>query len=155
MYVAVVGPADASPSECEHAEQVGRLLAARGAVIVTGGLGGVMAAAARGCAEAGGTSVGLLPSTDRATGNAHLTVALPTGVGELRNGLVVRSADAVIAIGCNWGTLSEVALAMRSHVPVVSIGGWAVTDAHGDPVALQTAQTPAQAVEWVWAQLDG
>ena len=155
MYVAVVGPADASPAECEHAYEVGRLLAERGAVVVTGGLGGVMAAASRGCADAGGISVGVLPSADRASGNDHLTVALATGVGELRNGLVVRSADAVIAIGGSWGTLSEVALAMRTDVPVVSIAGWAVMDAHGYPVALEAAATPARAVEWVWAQLGG
>jgi uncharacterized protein (TIGR00725 family) len=91
-----------------------------------------MAAVCAGAAEAGGTTVGLLPGDERAAGNPDLTVALPTGLGELRNGLVVRAADAVIAIGGSWGTLSEVALARRTGVPVVSLGSW--EDIAGEPV---------------------
>jgi uncharacterized protein (TIGR00725 family) len=98
-YVAVVGPGDASPTELEAAELIGRGIAQRGDVLVCGGLGGVMAAACRGAAQVGGTTVGILPGTDRTAGNEWLTVAIPTGLGELRNGLVVRAADAVIAIG--------------------------------------------------------
>jgi uncharacterized protein (TIGR00725 family) len=126
-YVAVVGPGDGATSEeTELAGQVGRLLADRGVIEVCGGLGGVMAAACAGAAGRGGLTVGLLPGRDRAAGNPHLTVALPTGLGELRNGLVVGAADAVIAVGGSWGTLSEVALAMRTGKPTVVIGGWRV-----------------------------
>ena len=126
-YVAVVGPSAASDEQTGVAERLGAALAARGHVVVCGGGGGVMAAVSRGAARAGGIVVGLLPGTDRAEGNPHLTVAIATGLGELRNGLVVRAADVVVAVGGSWGTLSEVALAVRTGVPVVAIGGWRVT----------------------------
>src|SRR5205823_3641404 len=109
--VAVCGSATPAPEEAEVAEQIGELLARAGAVVVCGGLGGVMDAAARGCASAGGTSVGVLPGSDRNGASTHLTIALPTGLGEARNALVVRAANAVIAVGGEFGTLSEVALA--------------------------------------------
>jgi uncharacterized protein (TIGR00725 family) len=124
-YVAVIGPGDeATPSDLADAERAGERLAAAGVVVVTGGLGGVMAAAARGAQRAGGTSVGLLPGADRAAGDPAHTIVLPTGLDELRNGLVVRAAQVVLAIGGSWGTLSEVALAMRTGTPVVALRGW-------------------------------
>jgi uncharacterized protein (TIGR00725 family) len=124
-YVAVVGPSAATPEECTSARTAARLLAADGVVVVCGGLGGVMGAAAEGCAEAGGTSLGLLPGPERAAGHPALTVTVPTGMGEMRNALVVRTADVVLAVGGSWGTASEVALAVRTGVPVVALGGWA------------------------------
>ena len=126
MYVAVVGPGEATEEQLTAAEEVGARLASRGAVVVTGGLGGVMEAASRGAAQAGGGAVGLLPGLDRAQANQWVTIALPTGLGELRNGLVVRAADAVIAIGGAYGTLSEVALALKAGKPVVGVGTWAI-----------------------------
>ena len=123
-YVAVVGAGDASPEQEGHAEAVGRALAAARAVVVCGGLGGVMAAACRGAHEAGGVTVGLLPGSDRADANPWVTVAIATGMGELRNGLVARAADGVVAIGGGYGTLSEIALALRLGKPVVGIGTW-------------------------------
>jgi hypothetical protein len=147
VYVAVIGPGrDALPDDLHNAYEVGRLLASRGCVVVTGGLGGVMAEAARGCRDAGGTSVGLLPGSDRGEANEYLTVALPTGLGEMRNALVVRSSDGVIAVGGSWGTLSELALAERAGVPTVSLGGWRISDAAGSPVPVVTASSPAEAV---------
>jgi uncharacterized protein (TIGR00725 family) len=125
-YVAVVGPGEASREQVETAEWIGRGLAERGAVLVCGGLGGVMAAACRGAASTGGLTVGILPGLDRADANAWVRVAIATGLGELRNGLVVRAADAVIAIGGAYGTLSEVALALKSGVPVVGLDTWAI-----------------------------
>lgn len=127
-YVAVIGPSEATPDETERAEAVGRLLATRGAVVVCGGLGGVMEAVSRGAAEAGGTVLGILPGTQRADANEHVTVAVTTGMGEMRNPLVVRSADAVIAVGGAYGTLSELAFALRTGVPVVGIGTWDLPD---------------------------
>ncbi|MFD0450212.1 TIGR00725 family protein [Rhodococcus aetherivorans] len=121
-YVGVVGPAEATAEQRRIARQVGGLLAARRAVVVTGGLGGVMAAASRGAAEAGGTTLGLLPGDDRAEANPYLTVSIPTGLGEMRNALLVRTCEALIAVGGSWGTLSEIALAVRTGVPVISIG---------------------------------
>jgi uncharacterized protein (TIGR00725 family) len=146
-YVAVVGPSTATAAEATTAESVGRGLAARGAVLVCGGLGGVMEAAARGAAGAGGTVVGLLPGEDRRDANPHLTVAIATGLGEMRNPLVVRAADAVIAVGGAYGTLSEVAFALRTGVPVVGIGTWDLADvvvAPGPDEAVELALTLAE-----------
>lgn len=126
MYVAVVGAGEATGEELAVAEEVGARLAARDVVVVTGGLGGVMEAASRGAAQAGGSAVGLLPGLDRAAANPWVTIALPTGLGELRNGLVVRAADAVIAIGGAYGTLSEIALALKAGRPVVGVRSWAI-----------------------------
>jgi uncharacterized protein (TIGR00725 family) len=125
-YVAVVGPGDASPAEVEAAEAIGRGIAQAGDALVCGGLGGVMAAACRGAASAGGLTIGILPGSDRAAANEWVRVALPTGLGELRNGLVVRAADVVVAVGGAYGTLSEVALALKTGVPVIGLGTWAI-----------------------------
>ena len=125
-YVAVVGPGEASPAELHTAEEVGAGLAAAGAVVVTGGLGGVMEAACRGARSRRGRTLGILPGDDRDAANGWVEVAVATGLGELRNGLVVRAADAVVAIGGGHGTLSEVALALKLGRPVVGLGTWEV-----------------------------
>jgi uncharacterized protein (TIGR00725 family) len=124
-YVGVVGPsAPDDRAVLDAARLAGRLLAERGFVVVTGGLGGVMAAAAAGASDAGGTAVALLPDTDRASASPGHTVVIPTGLGEMRNALLVRSVDAVVAIGGGWGTLSEIALAARTGVPVFAVASW-------------------------------
>ncbi|MEU1628026.1 TIGR00725 family protein [Streptomyces sp. NPDC020096] len=146
-YVAVIGAGDASAAETETAEHVGALLAGRGVVVVCGGLGGVMEAACRGVQSRGGTAVGLLPGRDRAAGNPFLSVALPTGLGELRNGLVVAACDAAIAVGGGWGTLSEIALAMRTGKPTVVVDGWDIRPAR--PPALGTPTAAGSAEEAV------
>jgi uncharacterized protein (TIGR00725 family) len=144
-YIAVVGPGESAAAEdIAAAREVGRLLAEAGAIVLTGGLSGVMSAAIEGATEAGGLTLALLPGTDRSVSSA--TVVVPTGLGELRNGLLVRAADAVIAVGGSWGTLSEVALAMRTHVPVVCLGGWDVRDASGAALNVTRADSPADAV---------
>ena len=126
-YVAVVGAGEGAASAAlEDAEQVGAQLARRGAVLVCGGLGGVMAAACRGAAQAGGTTLGILPGSDRAAANAWVTVVVASGIGELRNGLVVRSADAVIAVAGGVGTLSEIALALKAGKPVIGLRTWEI-----------------------------
>jgi uncharacterized protein (TIGR00725 family) len=125
-YVAVVGPGDASPAELEDAEVIGRGIAEAGHVLVCGGLGGVMEGACRGAAEAGAVTIGILPGADRAAANRWVRVALPTGLGELRNGLVVRAADVVVAVGGAYGTLSEVALALKTGVPVIGLRTWVI-----------------------------
>lgn len=121
--IAVVGPAQAEPDDLAAAEEVGRLLAVTGNAVITGGYGGVMEAASRGAAIGEGTVIGILPGLER-DANPFVTIALPTGLGELRNGVIVRAADAVICVGGSWGTLSEVALAVRTGVPVVMLQGW-------------------------------
>jgi uncharacterized protein (TIGR00725 family) len=146
LYIAVVGASAATPSEHALGEQVGRLIAERGAVLVCGGLGGLMEAAAGGCAAAGGTSIGILPTGDRAEANPYLTVAVATGMGEARNAIVVRTADAVVAIGGEFGTLSEIALALKMGKPVIGLGTWELAKAGGRVEALVEARTPEDAV---------
>ena len=108
------------------AEHVGRLLAAAGAIVVCGGRGGVMAAASKGAAGAGGTVIGMLPGDDRDDANEWVTVAIPTGIGELRNGLIVRTADAMVAVGGAYGTLSEVALGLQAGLKVYGLHTWEI-----------------------------
>jgi len=122
LRISVIGAGEASPEECRLAEAVGRRLAEAGAIVVTGGLGGVMEAASRGSAEAGGITVGILPGRSSREANPWVTIPLPTGMGESRNSLVVRAGEAVVAIGGSWGTLSEIALARKMGHPVVLLG---------------------------------
>ena len=127
-YIGVVGPGEASSGELALAEEVGAGLASLGAVVVTGGLGGVMEAACRGARSRRGRTLGILPGDDRDAANGWVEIAVATGMGELRNGLVVRASDALVAIGGGHGTLSEVALALKLGRPVVGLGTWAVHD---------------------------
>ncbi len=145
-YVAVCGAGRATEQEARWAEEVGRLLAGAGAVLICGGLGGVMDAAARGAASAGGTSIGILPGETRHGSSPHLTVAIPTALGEARNALVVRAADAVIAIGGEFGTLSEIALALKMGKPVIGLGTWELSKRGRQVDAIEQASNPADAV---------
>jgi uncharacterized protein (TIGR00725 family) len=155
LQIAVCGPRDCSDVERDRAHAVGRLLAKAGAVVLTGGGGGVMEAASRGAREVGGLVVGVLPGA-RADANPHLSVALETHLGEARNAVLVASADAVIVVGGSWGTLSEAALARRRGTPVVTLGGWQVRDPEGRelPDGPQPAATPADAVAAALAAVD-
>ncbi len=139
-YIAVVGASSATDAQLAAAETVGRTLGEAGATVITGGRGGVMEAASRGAASAGATTIGLLPGSDRAEANPYVSVAIPTGLGELRNGLIIRAADAVVAVGGAYGTLSEVALALRSGLPVVGVDTWAIDGIEHVATAAQAAQ---------------
>ena len=138
----MVGPGEASAEQVATAEEVGRGLAARGAVVVCGGLGGVMAGACRGAKSAGGTTVGILPGLDRAAANEHVDVAVATGLGEARNALVARAADALVAVGGGFGTLSEIALALKAGKPVVGLGTWDL-----DGAGIRAAGSAGEAVD--------
>jgi uncharacterized protein (TIGR00725 family) len=140
LYIAVVGASSASDAELAAAETVGRTLGEAGATVITGGRTGVMEAASRGAAGAGAATIGLLPGSDRADANPYVSVAIPTGLGELRNGLIVRAADAVVAVGGAYGTLSEVALALRAGVPVVGLDTWAIDGIEPAPTASAAAE---------------
>jgi uncharacterized protein (TIGR00725 family) len=152
-YVAVVGPSDATPEEVDAAREVGAELARAGAVLVCGGLGGAMEATCEGARSEGGTTVGFLPGVDRADANRFVTVAIPTGMGELRNGLVVRAADGVIAVGGAYGTLSEIGFALRTGKPVVGLRTWELARSGRPDPGIVVAQTPVEAVATLLARI--
>jgi uncharacterized protein (TIGR00725 family) len=141
LYVAVVGSGVATDDLYEKAREVGRLVAERGATVVCGGLSGVMEAAARGATEAGGTAIGILPDEDRRRQNEYLTYSVATGAGQARNLAVVCSGAVVIAVGGEYGTLSEIGLARKVGKPVVVLEGWDL----GEHVSV--ASSPHEAVE--------
>lgn len=150
-HVAVVGAGRATAEQEQLAEEVGRELARAGAVVVCGGLGGVMEAACRGAKDGGGATLGILPGLDRAQANPFVDVAVPTGLGEARNALVVRAADALVAVGGEYGTLSEIALALKTGKRVVALGSWEIdgvvpvaSPAEAARVALQPAEQTEQ-----------
>lgn len=122
--IAVIGSGTADESLRETAEQVGRLIAKRNAVLVCGGLGGVMEAAARGAKSEGGTTVGILPQDHKDYANPWIDIAVATGFGEGRNVIIVRTADALIAVGGEYGTLSEIAFGLRNGKPVIGLHTW-------------------------------
>jgi len=139
-YVAVCGASDATRTQLDAAREVGRLLAESGAIVINGGLSGVSGAASEGAARAGGVVVGLLPGTDREGANPHLTISLPTGMGQARNVLIVTAAESVIAIGEGWGTLSEIAIARRLGRSVTALDSWSLK-------GLDAVKTPEEAVK--------
>lgn len=135
VQVAVCGPRHCTEEEAANARRVGELLAERGAVVICGGGEGVMAAAAAGARARGGLVIGIRPNDSREGASPDLSATIVTNMGEARNAIIVWSADAVISVGGSWGTLSEVALAMRrGNVPVVVLGGWRVVQADGELV---------------------
>jgi hypothetical protein len=144
--VAVVGASGATPDELATAEAVGRLIANEGWVLVCGGLGGVMEAAARGCATEGGTTIGILPGDDRRAANLYVSFAIPTGLGEARNALVARAADVVIAVGGEFGTLSEIALALKMGKPVIGLGTWTLASRGVGDDPIIRAASPEDAI---------
>ncbi len=140
--ISVAGAGTADAELAAVAEELGRRIADAGAVLICGGRSGVMEAAARGCAEAGGLTIGILPGSDPAGANPHIRIPLPTGLGDARNVLVARTGEAVIAVGGGWGTLSEVAFARKVGVPVVLLRPGLTRG-----LDLPVADSPREAVE--------
>jgi uncharacterized protein (TIGR00725 family) len=154
--IAVCGTSRDDPITDRVAERVGRLIAARGGIVVCGGLGGVMAAAARGAARGGGFSVGLLPGDSADDAAADVSLAIPTGMGEMRNALIVRACPVIIAIGGAYGTISEIGLALRNRRPVIGLDTWEIHPPGGrgaDP-GIQKASGPDEAVNMAFAAVD-
>ncbi len=127
MIIAVIGDSYCPPEEAKLAQTVGELLALQGATIICGGLGGVMEAVCRGAKSKGGLTVGVLPGEDSSKANHWVDIPIATGVGYARNMAVVKSAQAVIAIGGNYGTLSELAYALKSGIPIIGLNTWALS----------------------------
>lgn len=145
--VAVIGGSDASEPEMKVAEEVGRQLAKRGAILVCGGMGGVMEAACRGASAEGGITIGILPGENRRDANKYVKIPIVTGIGYARNVAVVKSGQAVIAIGGSYGTLSEIGHAMQSGIPVVGINTWSLSKGDKPDSSIIPAGNAIEAVE--------
>jgi len=145
MIIAVIGDASCSTEEAELAEAVGEELAQRGVTIICGGLGGVMEASCRGAKSKGGLTIGILPGEDSSMANQYVDIPIATGVGYARNMAVVKSAQAVIAIGGNYGTLSEIAYALKRGIPVIGLNTWSLcrNGQKGDPIIRVHSATEA------------
>jgi uncharacterized protein (TIGR00725 family) len=147
MIIAVIGASSCSPEEAKLAESVGELLAQRGATIVCGGLGGVMEAVCRGAKSKGGLTIGILPGKNSSTANPWVDIPVVTGIGEARNVAVVKSAQAVIAIGGGYGTLSEIAYALKSSIPVIGLNTWSLSRNGQDDDSIIRIQSATEAVD--------
>jgi uncharacterized protein (TIGR00725 family) len=147
VAIAVIGAGTCDSEVAARAYEVGRLIAERGAVLVTGGLTGVMEAASRGARDAGGLVVGILPGLRAEDANEAVDVAIPTGMGQLRNGLVVSSAQAVVAVGGEWGTLSEIGFALKLGKPVIGLDTWDLAAPEGRSGGVVRVCSAEEAVE--------
>jgi len=145
-FIAVIGGSQPSSEETKLAEAVGRDLAKQGAILICGGLGGVMEAACRGASSEGGVTVGILPGDNRDTANPYIQIPIATGLGYARNIAVVKSAQAVIAIGGSYGTISEISHALQSGIPVVGLSTWSLSKNSQEDNSIIRAQDPAEAV---------
>ena len=146
-YIAVIGGAECSEKVAEMAEEVGRELAKQGAVVICGGLGGVMEAVCRGASEEGGITVGVLPGDDRKNANSCVGIPIVTGIGYARNTIVVKSGQAVIAVNGSYGTLSEIAFAMQYGIPVIGLDTWNLSISGKADDSVIRAKNPKDAVK--------
>ena len=147
VFIAVIGGADPTPEDAKLAEMVGRELAKHGAVLVCGGLSGVMEAACKGASAEGGLTVGILPGNSRQAANPYVQIPIATGIGYARNSVVVKSAQAVIAVDGSYGTLTEIGYALQHGIPVIGLNTWTISRNGLPDSAILTADTPERAVE--------
>jgi uncharacterized protein (TIGR00725 family) len=147
MFIAIIGGGKCSPEELKLAEDVGRELAIRGITLICGGLDGVMEAACRGASSEGGITVGILPGDDRRSANPYVSIPIVTGLGYARNVIVVKSAQAIIAIDGSYGTLSEIAHALQNRIPVVGLNTWSMSIRGGVDDSVIPAANAREAVE--------
>ena len=141
LMIAVIGAGDAPEEVCSIAREVGREIASRGAVLINGGRGGVMRAAAEGARDAGGHVIGIIPGYDRASANEFIEFVVATGMGEARNAIIIASCDAVVALAGEGGTLAEIGFAMKMRRPIVALNSWP------EIAGLARAESPREAVE--------
>lgn len=155
IYIGVIGASSCDEKIGNSAYNVGKAIAGSGAVLVCGGMGGVMDRACRGAREAGGVTIGILPGDSRLSGNPYLTYAIPTGLGEARNSIVVKSSDAVVAVDGSYGTLSEIAFALKWGKPVAGLGTWELKNHTGETAPITYFKDPVSAVRWVVKSASG
>lgn len=146
IRIGVVGPADCSAEVYRLAEEVGLRIGRSGAVLVCGGRSGVMEAAAKGAKEAGGITVGILPGDNDSNANPYIDIPIVTAMGNARNVINVLTSQVIIAIEGSYGTLSEIALAMKCHIPVIGLKTWNISNPGGNPLPVYLAETPEEAV---------
>ncbi|HEY3131719.1 MAG TPA: TIGR00725 family protein [Acidobacteriota bacterium] len=147
LRIAIIGTSRSAPSTDLLAEKVGFLIATNGAILLCGGLGGVMEAAARACKQAGGTTIGILPGDSDREANRYIDIPIVTGLGEARNLVLIRSSHAVVAVGGGYGTLSELGFALRLEVPVVGLKTWKFESPPGPHADLHYARSADEAVQ--------
>jgi len=145
-FIAVIGGSECTPDEARLAEEVGRELARKGIALVCGGLGGIMEAVCRGASAEGGLTIGILPGGNRQAANQYVKIPIVTNLGEARNVIVVKSSEAVIAIGGGYGTLSEIGHALRNGIPVVGLNTWSLSRKGQPDESIAIASDPADAV---------
>jgi len=145
-FIAVIGGSECSPQEAELAEEVGHELARQDVILVCGGLGGIMEAACKGASSQGGVTIGILPGGNRQAANPYVQIPIVTNLGEARNVVVVKSAQAVIAIGGGYGTLSEIGHALRNGIPVIGLNTWSLSRKGQLDSSIIPAQSPTEAV---------
>jgi uncharacterized protein (TIGR00725 family) len=145
-FIAVIGASQASASDIQAAVLVGQQIARAGAVLVCGGMGGVMEAACKGAAQENGLTIGILPGDNRLAANGYVAIPIATGVGYARNMAVVKSAQAVIAIGGSYGTLTEIGFALQSGLPVIGLETWSISRKGKEKSPILAVNTPAEAV---------
>jgi len=146
-FIGVIGGSQCSKKEAQLAEEVGRQLARRGAILVCGGLGGIMKAACKGASAEGGTTIGILPGNENQAANPYVQIPIVTGLGEARNVIVVKSVQAVIAIGGSYGTLSEISHALKNGIPVIGLNTWSLARNGRQDKSIIPAQSPIEAVD--------
>ena len=151
--VAVCGESDPQTSLADLAFELGRGIAQRNAVLICGGLTGVMEHAARGARAAGGLTIGLLPGDDPDEANEYCDIAIATGLGHARNAILARTADGVVALGGGLGTLSEITLALRNRRPTIGIQTWRFDRQGRTEPELPTAASPKDALDWLFAHM--
>jgi hypothetical protein len=147
FFISVIGASNCSAKESKLAEEVGRELARRGAVVICGGLNGVMEAVCRGAKSEGGLTVGILPGNNRRDANPYVDIPIITGIGYARNSIVAKSGQAVIAIGGKYGTLSEIAYALQDKIPVIGLGTWKLATIKSKDESIIIANNASDAVD--------
>ena len=147
IFIAVIGGAEPTPEDARAAEAVGRELAKRGAILVCGGLGGVMEAACKGACSEDGLTIGILPGNSRNLANPYVKIPIVTGIGYARNSVVVKSSQAVIAVGGSYGTLTEISYALQNGIPVIGLNTWTISRNGETDKSIIEAENPEKAVE--------
>ena len=146
-FVAIIGGSQCTAQEAKLAKEVGRELAKRGAILLCGGLGRIMEAACKGASLEGGVTIGILPGGNRQAANPFVQIPIVTNLGEARNVVIVKSAEAVIAIGGGYGTLSEIGHALRNGLPIVGLNTWRLSRNDQPNTSIIYVQNPIEAVD--------